>query len=235
MPPRDQPRADDCRSDSTRIPMKDDSTPLSRAPERPVRTDAAPRGSATSRPALPHHPVVIRIDAERAENLQLRLADRITSFAGSMPFVYVHAIGIAVWMLFIESSPWSKLTLAVSLEAIFLSAFLMIGQNRQAAFQQAKADHDFQVQERELKTNTGLTREIHDLARGLYEHVLGTDPSGSAPTRGTRRGRHGRTRSRRTRQALHEASGARPRSVDAKPDRHPRAVNDSPVREPVRN
>jgi uncharacterized membrane protein len=44
-------------------------------------------------------------------------------------------------MLFIESKPWP--TLIVSLEAIFLSTFVMIGQNRQAAFQQAKADHDF--------------------------------------------------------------------------------------------
>jgi uncharacterized membrane protein len=45
-------------------------------------------------------------------------------------------------MLFIESKPWPMLTLIVSLEAIFLSTFVMIGQNRQADFQQAKADHD---------------------------------------------------------------------------------------------
>jgi len=50
-------------------------------------------------------------------------------------------------MLFIESKPWPTLTLIVSLEAIFLSMFVMIGQNRQAAFQQAKADHDFTEQE----------------------------------------------------------------------------------------
>jgi uncharacterized membrane protein len=56
-----------------------------------------------------------------------------------MPFVYVHVALFAGWMLFIESSPWPKLTLVVSLEAIFLSTFVMIGQNRQAAFQQAKA------------------------------------------------------------------------------------------------
>ena len=45
-------------------------------------------------------------------------------------FVYVHAVGFAVWMLSIESNPWPKLTLIVSLEAIFLSTFVMIGQNR---------------------------------------------------------------------------------------------------------
>jgi uncharacterized membrane protein len=64
-------------------------------------------------------------------------------------------------VLFIEKKPWPTLTLIVSLEAIFLSTFVMIGQNRQAAFQQAKADHDFSAQELELKTNTDLTREPH--------------------------------------------------------------------------
>jgi uncharacterized membrane protein len=66
-------------------------------------------------------------------------------------------------MLVAESEPWPTLTLVVSLEAIFLSTFVMIGQNRQAAVQQAKADHDFVEQELELKVNTQLTREIHAL------------------------------------------------------------------------
>jgi uncharacterized membrane protein len=55
-----------------------------------------------------------------------------------MQFVYLHIVIFTIWMLFIESKPWPTLTLAVSLEAIFLSTFVMIGQNRQAAFQQAK-------------------------------------------------------------------------------------------------
>ena len=60
-------------------------------------------------------------------------------------------------MVFVESDPWPKLTLVVSLEAIFLSTFVMIGQNRQSAFQQEKADHDFVAQEQELELNTELT------------------------------------------------------------------------------
>ena len=48
-----------------------------------------------------------------------------------MRFVYLHAIGFAVWMIFIESDPWPKLTLIVSLEAIFLSTFILMSQNRQ--------------------------------------------------------------------------------------------------------
>ena len=129
-------------------------------------------------PTPPRHPVVLRQDAERAADLQLRVADRITAFAGSMPFVYLHVVAFAAWMLFIEASPWPTLTLAVSLEAIFLSTFVMIGQNRQAAFQQAKADHDFKEQEQELKTNTELTRAIHRLTSELHEHLLGTDVPG---------------------------------------------------------
>jgi uncharacterized membrane protein len=123
------------------------------------------------------HPVVESFGARRAGDLQLRAADAITSFAGSMPFVYLHAVGFAAWMLFAESTPWPTLTLVVSLEAIFLSTFVMIGQNRQSAFQQAKADHDFVEQELELKTNTQLTRAIHVLTTELHRRVVEGDQS----------------------------------------------------------
>jgi uncharacterized membrane protein len=125
----------------------------------------------------PHHPVVAAQQARRAADVQLRIADAITTFAGSMPFVYIHAAVFALWMLFIESDPWPKLTLVVSLEAIFLSTFVMIGQNRQAAFQQAKADHDFTEQELELKTNTEITRAIHALTAELHQRLL-VNPGG---------------------------------------------------------
>ena len=121
----------------------------------------------------PHHPVVARLDAERAAALQLRLADRITAFAGSMPFVYLHLLVFGIWMVAFEGSPWPTLTLVVSLEAIILSCFVMIGQNRQATFQQAKADHEFAEEEQELKINTELTRQIHELTREVHEHVVG--------------------------------------------------------------
>ena len=127
------------------------------------------------------HPTVLAMEARRAEDLQLRIADAITKFAGSMTFVYLHAVLFVLWMLFVESNPWPTLTLAVSLEAIFLSTFVMIGQNRQAAFQQAKADHDFVAQELELKTNTELTREIHLLTTELHRRVI-DDAGGPATT-----------------------------------------------------
>jgi uncharacterized membrane protein len=128
-------------------------------------------------PDRPRHPVLVERDAQRAADRQLRIADAITAFAGSMAFVYLHAIVFVVWMIFVESDPWPKLTLVVSLEAIFLSTFVMIGQNRQAAFQQAKADHDFTEQELELKTNTELTRAIHQLTTELHRRVIDEAPA----------------------------------------------------------
>jgi uncharacterized membrane protein len=121
---------------------------------------------------LPHHPVVLAEQARRAADVQLRIADWITTFAGSMNFVYLHVVLFTIWMLFFEPKPWPTLTLVVSLEAIFLSTFVMIGQNRQASFQQAKADHDFTEQELELKTNTDLTRDIHRLTTELHRRLI---------------------------------------------------------------
>jgi uncharacterized membrane protein len=120
-----------------------------------------------------HHPAVIEEARRRRAQFQLRLADAITAFAGSMNFVWIHAVLFALWMVVLEKNPWPTLTLVVSLEAIFLSTFVMIGQNRQAAFQQAKADHDFEAQEVELKTNTELTRQIHVLTQELHKRFMG--------------------------------------------------------------
>lgn len=119
-----------------------------------------------------HHPALLAHKQRRAADTQLRIADAITAFAGSMPFVYLHAVGFAFWMLLVETDPWPTLTLVVSLEAIFLSSFVMIGQNRQSAYQQAKADHDFTEQELELKTNTELTRAIHVLTQEIHRRLV---------------------------------------------------------------
>jgi uncharacterized membrane protein len=146
-------------------------------------TAAAPAPTADGMPPQ-RHPSVVAQEAHRAADVQLRLADRITAFAGSMGFVWLHAAIFASWMLLIEKDPWPKLTLVVSLEAIFLSTFVMIAQNRQSAFQQAKADHDFVAQELELKTNTDLTRQIHELTVELHRRLVDDAPpsSGSGPT-----------------------------------------------------
>jgi uncharacterized membrane protein len=123
-----------------------------------------------------HHPVVERDLQRIAGDAQARLADAITRFAGSMTFVYIHAVLFALWMLVIEPDPWPTLTLVVSLEAIFLSTFVMIGQNRQTAFAQAKADHDFTTQEADLRSDLDLTRQIHHLTLELHQRVLARQP-----------------------------------------------------------
>jgi uncharacterized membrane protein len=125
------------------------------------------------------HPALIAVAEKRAADLQLRVADAITKFAGSMMFVYVHIVAFVVWMLFVETNPWPTLTLTVSLEAIFLSTFVMIGQNRQAAYQQAKADHDFVANEQELKTNTELTQAIHKMTEQLHGQICLGRPAAS--------------------------------------------------------
>ena len=122
-----------------------------------------------------HHPVVVAHHTQRGADIQLRLADAVTRFAGSMLFVYIHIVVFAVWMLAVEKDPWPKLTLVVSLEAVFLSTFVMIGQNRQAEFAQRKADHDYLEQEAELHLNTQLTQAIHGLAQEIHAHVVKPD------------------------------------------------------------
>jgi uncharacterized membrane protein len=131
--------------------------------------------------AKPEHPVVIEHREHRAADAQLRVADSITKFAGSMIFVYVHIAVFILWMVVVEKNPWPTLTLGVSLEAIFLSTFVMIGQNRQADFAQRKADHDFNEQEQELKLNTELTQAIHALAQEIHRNVCGPPPPSANP------------------------------------------------------
>jgi len=127
----------------------------------PFRTGrpSMPRILPEARPNSGHSPVVVKQLEHRASDLQLRIADAITAFAGSMMFVLHPYRGVRSVVLVFEKSPWPTLTLVVSLEAIFLSTFVMIGQNRQSAFQQAKADHDYAKEEAMLEENTALTAD----------------------------------------------------------------------------
>jgi uncharacterized membrane protein len=77
------------------------------------------------------NPALVEHAERRAESIQNRIADRITAFAGSMRFVYLHILWFGLWIgLGAESYPYGLLTMIVSLEAIFLSTFVMISQNR---------------------------------------------------------------------------------------------------------
>ena len=127
------------------------------------------------------HPAFVRVIEERAKSWQFRVADRITAFAGAMTFVWIHVVIFGTWLatdglgLTHDPFPFNFLTMVVSLEAIFLSTFVLIGQNRQALFAAKKADHDFNEQELELKKNTRLTEATHTntLLIHLLAHKMG--------------------------------------------------------------
>ena len=87
------------------------------------------------------NPALMKQAEERAASVQNRIADAITDFAGSMWFVYIHIVWFGLWIgLGAEKYPYGLLTMIVSLEAIFLSTFVMISQNRADAKRQVVAN-----------------------------------------------------------------------------------------------
>jgi uncharacterized membrane protein len=102
----------------------------------------------------------VKHEEERAQSLQSRIADVITGFAGSMSFVYVHLAWFAFWILLpVEKYPYGLLTMIVSLEAIFLSTFVMISQNRADARRQVFADQQYEMIQEEKKQNLELIEQ----------------------------------------------------------------------------
>jgi len=117
------------------------------------------------------HPALLHHGEERARSIQNRIADTITRRAGSMGFVYVHIVVFAAWMIWFEANPWPTLTLAVSLEAIFLSTFVMISQNRTDEKRAALASAAWDSVQREEKQNEqliDLSRQILDLTDTIH-------------------------------------------------------------------
>jgi uncharacterized membrane protein len=104
-----------------------------------------------------HNPALRRHAQERAKDGQNRAADRITAFAGSMPFVYLHIVWFAGWIIVgVEGYPFGLLTMIVSLEAIFLTSFVMISQNRADTRHQILADQQWETIQDENHQNTEL-------------------------------------------------------------------------------
>jgi uncharacterized membrane protein len=121
-------------------------------------------------PAAPH-PALVQHAQERAALVQNRIADRITAYAGSMHFVYLHIALFAVWMIAIEESPWPTLTLIVSLEAIFLSTFVMISQNRADEKRQVMAAQEWksvQIEEQQNEELLRLSKQILELTDAIH-------------------------------------------------------------------
>ena len=119
----------------------------------------------------PVHPALLKQGEERAQHAQNRVADRITTFAGSMTFVYIHILWFGCWIGFgVEDYPFGLLTMIVSLEAIFLSTFVMISQNRADAKRQVIADAEWRTVQEEDTQNKELLHLSHQILK-LTEEV----------------------------------------------------------------
>ena len=124
---------------------------------RSSRASLAHRWILPIKPPTPINPALMKQAEERAEDAQNRIADRITAFSGSMAFVYLHIIWFSCWIGFgVEKYPYGLLTMIVSLEAIFLSTFVMISQNRAEAKRQVVADQQWRTVQEEDSQNKEL-------------------------------------------------------------------------------
>jgi uncharacterized membrane protein len=121
----------------------------------------------------PIHPALKKHEAMRNEHLQDRIADAITRFSGSMPFIYIHIVWFALWIGFrVEKFPFGLLTMLVSLEAIFLSTFVLISQNRADERRQLLADSEYvvvQSEERQNEELLALSRQILELTKEIHQ------------------------------------------------------------------
>ena len=136
------------------------------------------------RPSMPDpsHPALAAHAEERRSRRQDRVADAITRFAGSMPFVYVHILWFSLWIGFrVEKFPFGLLTMIVSLEAIFLSTFVMISQNRADEKRQVLADNQWKIVQFEEAQNEQLielSKQILELTKAIHA-VTAADPGQS--------------------------------------------------------
>jgi uncharacterized membrane protein len=134
--------------------------------------DAAPGGGTALSATIERYIrtiINLRLKAARERTLQDRIADRVTAFSGRMLFVYVHIAWFAIWLLLntgrlgirpFDPFPYGLLTMIVSLEAIFLSTFVLISQNRMSEQAEHRADLDLHI---DLLAEYELTRVLQML------------------------------------------------------------------------
>src|SRR5260370_37306591 len=137
-----------------------------------TETHPAHRGFVPPKLPMPLNPALAKHAEARAASIQNRIADVITRFAGSMAFVYFHIIWFAVWIIFgVEGYPYGLLTMIVSLEASFLSTFVMISQNLADFKRQAAADQQYKMVHEEDQQNMQLielTSQILELTHAVH-------------------------------------------------------------------
>jgi uncharacterized membrane protein len=140
---------------------------------------------------IPINPALLQHADQRRQHLENRIADQITRFAGSMLFVYLHIIWFAAWILLgVERYPYGLLTMIVSLEAIFLSTFVMISQNRADEKRQVLADHQWQTVQEEQQNEQllQLSNQILELTKAIHAMNSPRSPAGPNGTEQATRG-----------------------------------------------
>ena len=140
----------------------------------------------------PVNPALVQHAQQRRRSWENRVADQVTQFAGSMRFVYLHLIWFGSWIGFrLEPYPFGLLTMIVSLEAIFLSTFVMISQNRADERRQVLADQQWRTVQGEERQNYELLRlstEILELTRAIHATSAGSAPAEMVQKPGGRAG-----------------------------------------------
>ena len=146
--------------------------------KHPALADRLRRGLLPLPPPRPVNPALMKDAERRATYVQNRIADKITAFSGSMAFVYLHIVWFGCWIGFgVERYPFGLLTMIVSLEAIFLSTFVMISQNRADAKRQVLADEQWKTVQEEDRQNEELltiSKQILDLTKEVHAHYGST-------------------------------------------------------------
>jgi uncharacterized membrane protein len=124
----------------------------------------------------PRNPALREHAKERRAKFENRLADTITRFAGSMDFVYLSIVWYGLWIAIpLEEYPFGLLTMIVSLEAIFLSTFILISQNRADEKRQVVADHQWETveaREAQIEQLMSIATEMLQLTRAIHERTI---------------------------------------------------------------
>src|SRR5436309_6695375 len=144
-------------------------------PERAVEMEHTDLHERLVHLPIQANPALVEHAEKRAQSVQNRIADRITAFAGSMRFVYIHIAWFGLWIgLGVEKYPFGLLTMIVSLEAIFLSTFVMISQNRADAKRQVIANLEWKTVREEDKQNRellNLSNQILELTKAIHQRT----------------------------------------------------------------
>ncbi|MGE5233465.1 MAG: DUF1003 domain-containing protein [Acidobacteriota bacterium] len=133
----------------------------------------------------------VNVEIEDKRTMVEKAADWIAAFSGSIPFLLIHVVLFALWIVLnIDGFPWSMmfdpfpyglLTMIVSLEAIILSVFVLLSQNRQTEKDRVRGDIEYEVN---LKAELEIAH-LHEKVDRLYEETtarldaLRSRPSGA--------------------------------------------------------